>query len=104
MELTEGLVQITSVDFEFPGALDKLGQPLLSLSDKNCSAEGHASLTGSAKSGTDKLVESVLLVGVGHDDAMVLGAHVALDTLAIFGPTLVDIFTLKLILNKKFDI
>ena len=104
MEVTEGLFQFTSVDFEFPGALNELGQPLLSISDKNCGAEGHTPLTSSAESGTDKLVEGVLLVGVGHDDAMVLGAHVALDALAIFGSTLVNIFTLKLILNKKFDI
>lgn len=42
-----------------------------------------------------QLVQCVLLVGVGHDDTVVLGSHVALDALSARGSALVDVLSLK---------
>lgn len=44
-------------------------------------------LSSGTKSGSDQLVDGVLLVGVGHDDSVVLCAHVGLDSLAVGGTT-----------------
>ena len=58
---------------------------MLGISNHDGGGESHASLSGGAESGSDQLVDGVFLVGVGHDDAVVLGTHVALDTLAVGG-------------------
>ena len=50
-------------------------------------------LTSSAKSSSDQLIDGVLLIGVRHDDAVVLGAHVGLYSLAVGGTTGVDVAT-----------
>ena len=42
-------------------------------------------LSGCTKSRSDQLIDGVLLVGIRHDDSVVLGTHVGLHALAIGG-------------------
>ena len=79
--------------FEVLGHLEKVWDPLPRFTDENTDWESHASLTSSAESGADELVKSGVLVGVGHDDSVVLGAHVRLDSLAVAASSaVVDVF------------
>ena len=48
-------------------------------------------MTGCTERGTDELIDGVLLVGVCHDDAVVLGAHVALHSLAVLGSSVENV-------------
>lgn len=57
-------------------------------------------LSRRAKRGASKGVEGALLLGVRHDNAVVLGGHVALDALAILGAALVDVVADKAAADK----
>ena len=59
-----------------------LGQPLARLAHQHGRGERHAPLARRTEGRAHQLVDGVLLVGVRHDDAVVLGAHVALHALA----------------------
>lgn len=79
---------------EVLGHLKKVWDPLSRFTDENTDWKGHASLTSSTKSGADELVKSGVFVGVGHDDSVVLGAHIRLDSLAIAASSaVVNVFT-----------
>jgi len=79
--------------FEVLGHLEKVWDPLPRFTNEDTDWESHASLTSSAESGADELVKSGVLVGVGHDDSVVLGAHVRLDSLAVAASSaVVDVF------------
>lgn len=65
-------------NLELLSTLNKLGQPLLGLANKHDGGKSHAALTSGTKGGTGKLVQGVVLVGVGHNDSVVFGAQVGL--------------------------
>ena len=87
------LFSVHSHTFQGFGSLDKLGNPLFSLADENGGGERHAALTGGAKRGADQLIERVFFIGVWHDDAVILGAHVGLNAFAPFGSFFVNVLT-----------
>lgn len=60
------------------GTLNKLGQPLLGLANEHNGRKSHAALASGTKGGTSKLIQGVVLVGVGHNDSVVLGSQVGL--------------------------
>jgi len=82
---------VASVDLELLGESDEIWDPLLGLANEDSSRESHAALTSSTESSTNQLVESGGLVGIWHDDTVVLSRHVRLDTLAILGTAVVDV-------------
>jgi hypothetical protein len=53
--------------------LNELGYPGAGLADADQDRERHAALSSGTKSGPRDRVERVLLVGIGHEDAMVCG-------------------------------
>lgn len=57
--------------------------PLTGLSHKDDSAQSHASLSGCAESSIDQSIQGVFLVSIRHNDAMVLGPHIALHALSV---------------------
>ena len=75
--------------------------------------QGHAALSSSAEGGTGNGVKREVLVGcqvsstrpqqltVGHDDSVVLGTEVGLDTLALGRGTLIDVVTCVVTSNKR---
>lgn len=66
--------EVTSIHAQRLGSLHQLWQPLLGFADKNGGGERHAALAGRPEGGTHQLVDGVLLVGVGHHHAVVLGS------------------------------
>lgn len=79
---------------EVLGHLKQVWDPFACFSNKDADWKSHASLTSSTESGADELVESGVLVRVGHDDAVVLGAHVGLNSLAVAASrAVVDVLT-----------
>jgi hypothetical protein len=82
---------VSGSDLQLRCTLNQIWNPFASLAHKDCGRERHATLTGCAKSGTRQLVQRGILVGIGHDYAMILRAHVALHALAIAAATLVDV-------------
>lgn len=78
-----------------PEALGSLEQtvldPLASLTNGDENREGHAPLTGSAECGTGNGVQSGVLVGIWHQDGVVLGTQVRLNTLSVGPATVVDV-------------
>ena len=78
-------------NLEVLGLLSDVVDPLLCLPDQNGGRECHAPLASRPEGCADQLVDGVLPVGVGHDDTVVLGSHVALDLLAVLRPTLVNV-------------
>ena len=71
--------------------LSDVMDPFLGLSNEDGGCQCHAALTCSSKGCAHQLVDGVLPVGVGHDDSVVLGSHVALYFLAVFGAALVNV-------------
>lgn len=92
----------TLVCLEPFGHVNEFRNPLLGFSHKNRVRQGHAALTGRSKRGanlpharhasdvsnatlsrdehtTCQLIKSGVLVGIWHDDAVVLGAHIGLQ-------------------------
>ena len=63
----------------------------LAVADHDCGGERHAPLPGGPEGGADELVDGVLLIGVGHDDAVVLGPHVALHALTVRRTAVVNV-------------
>src|SRR3546814_14593936 len=53
--------------------------------------ERHATLARTAESGAGKIVHDGIEIGVGHDNAVVLGATHRLHALAVFGPAPIDV-------------
>lgn len=88
-----GTLLKSTTDLELLSALGNFRQPLLGLANHDKSAQSHASLASSAKSSTDDAVDEVVLVAVGKDGGVVLGAQVGLDTLAIGRTASEDVFT-----------
>jgi len=98
-DITAGLVARST--FEVLGHLKKVWDQLSSFADENADRKSHASLTSSTKSGADELVKSGVLVGIGHDDSVVLGAHVRLDSLAVAASSaVVNVFTSAVAADK----
>ena len=64
----------SAVDLKLLCALCKLGQPFLGLADHHQCAQSHASLTSSPKSGAGNGVQGMVLVAVGENSGVVLGA------------------------------
>jgi hypothetical protein len=82
------------------GSLDNFWNPLLSVSDEYSDGDSHASLAGRAEASSNQGVDSIVLVSVGHHDGVVLGAHVALNTLSSLAASLVDILTSLISTNE----
>ena len=64
---------VTCVHLKLLSSSDYLWDPLFSGADENGGRESHAPLTCGTKSRTHQLVDSVLLVGIWENDAVVLG-------------------------------
>ena len=79
-----------------PQALD-LGKQLLAqalggfLADRHHHRQGHAALAGRAVGRADDVGDRLVEIGVGQDDAVVLGAAHGLDALAVRGAAPIDI-------------
>ena len=80
---------VPSGDVELGRLLGHLLDPVPRLAHHHRRGERHAPLSGRSEGRAHKLVDGVLLVGVRHDNAVVLGAHVALHPLAISRASLV---------------
>ena len=80
--------------------LGNLRHPVLGLAHHHRGGQRHAALSRGAKRGPDKGVEGALLVGVRHDHAVVLGAHVALHPLAVGIASLVNVLPRLVPANK----
>ncbi len=61
------------------------------VADRHDHRQRHAALAGRAEGGAGKVVDDLVEVGVGHDDAVVLGAAEGLDALPVRGAARVDI-------------
>ncbi len=74
-------------------AVDQLGAQTICglLADRDRDRDGHATLAGTAVTGTDQRIDDLVEVGVGHDDHVVLGATEALRTLTVCGCGRVDV-------------
>jgi len=94
-------VLVAGADSETLGLLNNLGNPVLGISDEDNDGGGHAALTGGAESGTDQGVDGVVLVGVGHDEGVVLGSHVNLVAFAVLGGESVDVLTSGVGTNER---
>jgi hypothetical protein len=70
------------VNFELLGHFNKFWEPLLGLSNKHNSAQSHATLSSGSESGSNELIEGVILVGIREDDSVVLGGGIGLNTLS----------------------
>ncbi len=66
---------------------------MLGLAHHHRDGHCHATLTGGTKGSADQVVECLLLVGVGQDDGVVLGAHHALHALAGLAGAVVNVGT-----------
>eukprot|EP01084_Bolivina_argentea_P175387 303733_1 len=84
---TEVLVVLAGAALQLLGTLLELGDPVGGLSDEDGLAQGHAALAAGTHGGANEAVQGVLLISIGHDDTVVLGTHVGLDTLAVGGTT-----------------
>lgn len=62
-----------------------LVHPVFGLADHDGGGQSHAPLSGGSEGSANQLIDGVLLVGISHDDTVVLGAHVALDALPVGG-------------------
>lgn len=96
-----GTLLKATTDLELLSALGDLRQPLLGLANHDKSAQSHASLASSAESCTDNAVDEVVLVAVGKDGSVVLGAQVGLDTLAVGRTASEDVFTGLVSTNER---
>lgn len=74
MSVRNNTKEVTCIDAQRLGALHQLRQPLLGLADEYGRGERHAALAGRPEGGAHQLVDGVLLVGVGHHHAVVLGS------------------------------
>ena len=77
-------------------ALDRRDQLLAKrvgglVADRHDDRQRHAALAGRAESGAGEIVDDLVEVGVGHDDAVVLGAAERLDALVVRRAARVDI-------------
>src|SRR5690606_35540809 len=61
------------------------------LADRNDYGQGHAALAGRAEGGARQVLDHLVHVGVGQDDAVVLGPAHGLDPFPALGPHLVDV-------------
>jgi len=82
---------VTSVHLELLDFLDKVWDPILGVADKHSSGQSHAALSSSTEGSTDQLVQSVLLVGIRHNDTVVFGSHVGLNTLSVFRSSVINV-------------
>jgi hypothetical protein len=62
--------------------------------------QGHASLSGCTKRSANELIQSSLFVGVWHDDTMVLGTHVRLDSLSVGTSPVINVLSGLISSNK----
>jgi len=88
-----GVGFVAGVAFEVSSSSDQFWDPFSGFANENGDWEGHASLTGGSESGASELVQGVFFVGVWHDDAVILSAHVGLDSSASGGCSGVDVFS-----------
>lgn len=86
-----GALLEATVDLERLSVLSNLREPLLGLANHDQCAQGHATLTGSAKGRSHDTVDEVVLVAVGEDGGVVLGSQIGLDTLAVGRGASVDV-------------
>ena len=82
-----------STDRHLFGFFNDLWNPLLRIADQDDHRKSHASLTRRAEAGADDTVDSISLVSVWHDDAVVLGSHVDLGALAVSAGSRVDVLS-----------
>ena len=94
-------VEVTGSALELGGLLNEIGNPLLGLTDEDNDGDSHASLSGRSEAGTGDSVKGIFLVGVGEDDAMVLGSHVDLGALSVGGGSGVDVLTSVVSTNER---
>jgi len=71
-------VEVTGSNGELGGLLNEVGNPFLGFTDQYDDGDGHASLSGRSETGSGDSVDGIFSIGVGEDDAMVLGSHVDL--------------------------
>lgn len=96
-----GTLLEATVDLEVLGTLNELGDPLAGLADKDGNGESHAALASSTKGSTGNGVEGEVLVGIGHDDTVVLGTKVGLDALALDNGTVVNVLSGVVTTNER---
>ena len=84
---------MAGIDLECFCFRDDIGNPLVRIAHQHGNRGGHATLSRRAEGGTDECVQRLILVGVRHDDGVVLGTHHALRTLAVITGEFVYVFT-----------
>ena len=84
--------------------LDDLRDPLSRVTHQNDHREGHAPLASRAEAGTDHTIDGVILVGVGHHNAVVLRTHVHLCALTVSAGSSVDVLTSFVCANKAYSL
>ena len=69
-----------------------LAEPICGLlADRNHDRKSHAALAGGPEGGAGKVVHDLVEVGIGHDDAVVLGAAEGLNALVVRGAARIDV-------------
>ena len=87
-------------DLERLGPFQQLGKPFLGSSDGDQGTERHASLTGSTKRSSGNGIEGMVLVGIWHENRMVLGTQVGLDSLSIGTCSVVNVLSCSVATDK----
>jgi hypothetical protein len=87
------VVEVTGSNGELGSLLNEVGNPFLGLTNKDDDGDSHASLSGGSETGTSNGVNGIFSIGVGEDNAMVLGSHVDLGSLSGGGGSGVDVLS-----------
>ena len=71
---------------------DELLDPLFAIADGDQDAQGHAPLPCGSERCSGDGVERLLLVGVWHQDGVILGSQIRLDAFPVFARSIPDVF------------
>lgn len=113
----------TSIDMESFSLFHDVFEPGSSFSNQNNRGQSHASLSCRPKTGCNNLkwrrsvlilssfaifylIDSLLLIGIGHNYSMVLRAHIGLHSLSMFSSPFIDVFSRSVRSDKgnRFDV
>jgi len=93
-------VEVAGSNSQSLGLFDDLRDPLGGVTNQNNNRDSHASLTGGTEASTNKSVDGILFLGIGHNDGVVLGTHVDLASLAVGAGSFVNVLTSLVTTNE----
>ena len=87
-------------DSKLLGSLNDLWNPVLCFTNHDGNSLGHASLSGGSEAGTDHSVDGIVLIGVGHNNSVVLSSHVRLNSATSLRSSLIDVLSSSISSNE----